>query len=71
MISNDRQQVLTLLRQLSELVPDMRFGQLVANLSYRAIGPTNEAIWDMEDAELIAAIRAQIDDLSDRKAEVA
>jgi hypothetical protein len=40
-----------LLRALSELVdhcPDVRFGQLIVNLSCIARGPTPEAIWDME-----------------------
>jgi len=34
--------------------------------SYLAIGPTNEAIWDMEDEQLLAAIRKHIAELSDR-----
>jgi len=42
----------------------MRFGQLVANLSYLAVAPTVEAIWDMEDEQLLEAIRQQIADLS-------
>lgn len=64
MISPQRQEILRLLERLSELAPDVRFGQLIANLSYRAIAPTNEAIWDMEDEQLLSAIRAQVADLS-------
>lgn len=64
MITAARQEILRLLEQLSELAPDMRFGQLIANLSYRAIAPANEAIWDMDDEQLLAAIREQIADLS-------
>lgn len=64
MITADRQEILRLLERLSGLAPDMRFGQLVANLSYRAIAPTNEAIWEMEDLQLLAAIRQQIAGLS-------
>jgi len=59
--------VLDLLQQVSELAPDVRFGQLIANLSYLAIGPTNEAIWDMEDGQLIEAIRQHLEDLSKRQ----
>jgi hypothetical protein len=66
MITPQRQEILRLLEQLSELTPDVRFGQLIANLSYLAIGPTNEAIWDMEDEQLMTAIRQHIADLSDR-----
>jgi hypothetical protein len=71
MISAERKEILRLLERLSELTPDVRFGQLIANLSYLAIGPTNEAIWDMEDEQLLAAIRQHIDDLSQRTADVA
>ena len=71
MITNERRDILRLLEQLSELAPDLRFGQLIANLSYRAVAPTNEAIWDMEDEQLLTAMRAQINDLSQRSAGVA
>ena len=71
MITPQRQEILRLLERLSDLTPDVRFGQLIANLSYLAVGPTNEAIWDMEDEQLVAAIRKHIADLSDRAANVA
>lgn len=65
MIAPVRQKTLDELKRLSELTPDVRFGQLVANLSYLAIGPTNEAVWDMEDDELLEAIRQQIANLTE------
>jgi hypothetical protein len=71
MITAQRQEILHLLEQLSELTPEVRFGQLIANLSYLARGPTNEAIWDMEDGELVAAIRRHLADLSDRAVNIA
>jgi hypothetical protein len=71
MITPERQEILRLLVRLSELTPDVRFGQLIANLSYLAIGSTHEAIWDMEDSQLLAAIRKHIADLSDRAVNVA
>ena len=71
MIDSQRQEILRLLGQLSELAPDYRFGQMIANLSYMASGPTTEAIWDMEDDQLLAAIKKHIDSLSKRAADVA
>jgi hypothetical protein len=71
MITPQRREILRLLENLSELTPDVRFGQLMANLSYLAIGPTNEAIWDMEDEQLLAAIQQHLRDLADREAEFA
>jgi hypothetical protein len=64
MITAQRQEILQILERLSELTTDVRFGQLIANLSYLAIGPTNEAIWDMEDEQLVVALRKHIADLS-------
>jgi hypothetical protein len=71
MMSNQRTEILRMLERLSELAPDMRFGQLIANLSYVAVGPTNEAIWDMEDDQLVNAIRQHIESLSHQTADVA
>lgn len=71
MIDSTRLEILRLLEQLSALAPDVRFGQLIANLSYLAVAPTVEAVWDMEDEQLLAAIRQHIADLSARQTEVA
>ena len=71
MIQPIRLEILHELERLSELTPDVRFGQLIVNLSYLALGPKVEATWDVEDEELLAAIRQHIADLSDRGAEVA
>jgi hypothetical protein len=65
MISAERRQILRLLEHLSELDSDTRFGQLIANLSYLAVGPTVEAIWDMEDEQLLAAIQTLIANLTE------
>ena len=46
MIPPVRQEILRVLADLSACCPDVRFGQLLANLSYLAKGPTNEAIGD-------------------------
>ena len=62
-----RQDLLSVLVELSEHSPSVRFGQLIANLSYLAKGPTNEAIWDAEDAELLAAARKHLSELCDRE----
>jgi hypothetical protein len=71
MISPIRQEILRELERLSELTPDVRFGQLIVNLSYLALSPKMEATWDVEDEQLLAAIRQHIVDLSDREAGVA
>lgn len=67
MISETRRQLLEALKQISEVDPEFRFGQLIANLSYVAIGPTHEAVWDAEDQQLLDAARSHLENRRDRK----
>lgn len=56
-MTSDREEAVEALTELIAACPEMRIGQLVANLSYVARGYTQESIWDMEDHELLAATR--------------
>jgi hypothetical protein len=55
MIDPVRQELLQVLAEFSEAVPEVRLGQLMANRSYLARGLSSETIWNMEDEELLAA----------------
>ncbi|MGP0062858.1 MAG: hypothetical protein ACLQGP_04550 [Isosphaeraceae bacterium] len=63
-----RRQLLRVLDDLGDHTPEVRFGQSLANLSYMAKGFTAEAIWDVEDEELLEAARSHLEELSDRHA---
>jgi hypothetical protein len=52
-----REELLHALAELSEIFPEWRFGQMVANVATAARGPQVEAIWDSEDDEMLAAAR--------------
>ena len=39
----------------------MAVGQMIANLAVVARDATTESIWDVEDDELLAAVRGQLD----------
>ncbi len=67
MIGQLRKEILSALSELSESCPEVRLGQLIANLSYLAKGPTKEAIWDLEDEELLAAARKHLKELRSRQ----
>jgi len=54
------------LAELRSALPSMRFGQLIANMATVARGAVPGAIWDMEDDELLRAIRWQLKQLSTR-----
>jgi hypothetical protein len=69
MIDITRQEILTRLARLSDLAPDMRFGQLITNLAFMATGPGDITLWDLEDEQLVAAIRQMESDLSQRTRE--
>jgi hypothetical protein len=68
MIDPTRRDILRELEGLSELAPDLRFGQMIANLAFLAAGPWNETLWDLDDEQLLRAIRQQIADLAAREA---
>ena len=54
-------EILKVLSELSEIVPDVRLGQLITNLSYLAHGLSKDAVWDMEDEELLEAARRHLE----------
>ena len=53
------------------LAPDLRLGQLVANLATLAQGAKVEAIWDAEDEELLPAAQRLLDHYRQRTMDVA
>jgi hypothetical protein len=56
-INPERAALLQVLSELSELYPEWRLGQTLANLAMSA-GRTNAGgVWDLEDSEAIAAAR--------------
>jgi hypothetical protein len=62
-----RQEALIVLAELSELAPDVRLGQLVANLSYLARGMSANSIWDVEDDELLRAAKNHLEQWGQRQ----
>lgn len=66
-----KQDILRALSELVEHTPDVRFGQLIANLAVIARGPNPEAVWDVEDDELLEAVKSHIEDYAHRHAGVA
>lgn len=56
-MKTSREELLQAVAELSDLFPDRRFGQLVANIASAARGPQVESIWDSEDDELLTAAR--------------
>jgi hypothetical protein len=57
-------EVIESLAELRRVLPSMRLGQLIANMATVARGAVPGAIWEMEDDELLAAIRWQLQQMS-------
>ena len=70
-MTTTRTELLRLLADLSEQAPDLRLGQLVANLATLAQGAKVEAIWDAEDEELVVAAKRLLDHYRQRNVGVA
>jgi hypothetical protein len=70
-MTNTREELLQVLAELSDACPEMRMGQLIANLATLAKGAKIESIWDVEDDELLLAARRQLEVFRSRKSSVA
>jgi hypothetical protein len=62
-----RAELLTRLGELSRACPEIRLGQLIANMAVVARGIEPGAIWEMEDNELLAAVNWQLAEMAARR----
>jgi hypothetical protein len=67
MIADTRQNLLETLSAISALAPEMRFGQLVATLSFLAEDKSDHTIWEIEDAELLTVLEGHRAELAARQ----
>jgi hypothetical protein len=51
------------LAEIQQLSPDVRFGQLLANLGLLVEDQTDQSLWDVEDATLLEVIENHRADL--------
>jgi hypothetical protein len=56
-----RAELLKALAELSEIHPNWRLGQTLANLAMAAGRTESEAVWDLEDSEALAAARGMLE----------
>jgi hypothetical protein len=71
MIQPLHQDILRSLAALCELSPNVRFGQLIANLGFLAEDMSDRTLWEIEDAELLEVIERHRADLSKRQMNIA
>jgi hypothetical protein len=63
--------LLAALAQLSQIRPEWRLGQTLANLAMTAGRLESSGVWDLEDDEALAAAQLLIQQHSDVESEVA
>ena len=71
MIQPTQRDILNSLTAICELSANVRFGQLIANLSFLAEDMSDRTLWDIEDTELLKIIERHREDLSKRQSNVA
>ena len=63
------QQILETIAELHHQHPSWRFGQLVANVAFFAKGPTQSAVYDVEDEEFLKAAQAHLSHIQEQQRE--
>lgn len=68
MIGAIRHEFIERLADLQRLSPDVRFGQLLANLGFLVEDQSDRSLWDVEDARLLEVMEKHRADLARRQA---
>ncbi len=63
MIPATRHELIEKLTDLQQLSPDVRFGQLLANLGFLVEDQTDQSLWDVEDGRLLEVMEKHRVDL--------
>ena len=66
MTPTTRHELLQKLATLWELSPDVRFGQLLANIGFLVEAQTDQSLWDIEDEQILRVMEWHRADLSRR-----
>ena len=67
MIQATQHELIERLAELQQLSPDVRFGQLLANLGLLVEDQTDQSIWDVADTTLLEVIERHRTDLLRRQ----
>jgi hypothetical protein len=67
MIQATQHELIEKLAELQQLSPDVRFGQLLANLGLLVEDQTDQSLWDVDDATLLEVIEKHRADLLRRQ----
>ncbi len=69
MIPATQNELIDKLVDLRELSPEVRFGQLLANLGFLVEDRTGRSLWDVDDAQMLEVMKEHRADLLRRQAD--
>ena len=67
MTADVRQEALAALAELAALAPDVRLGQLMAQVGFLGDDQVGRSLWDIEDEELLAVLSRHRSELAARQ----
>ncbi len=67
MITTTQHELIEKLALLQQLSPDVRFGQLLANVGLLVEDQTDDSLWDIDDARLLQVMEVHHIDLRRRQ----
>ncbi len=67
MIPASQHELIEKLTDLQQLSPDVRFGQLLANLGFLVEDQTDQSLWNVEDSRLLEIMEKHRGDLLQRQ----
>lgn len=67
MIQATQHELIERLTDLQQLSPDVRFGQLLANVGFLVEDQTGQSLWDVEDARILEVMEKHRVDLLRRQ----
>ena len=67
MIPATQHELIEKLSDLQQLSPNVRFGQLLANVGFLVEDQTDQSLWDVEDAQLLEVMEKHRVDLLERQ----
>ncbi len=67
MIEFTKKEILQKLGAICALTPDVRFGQMIANLAFLAEDTSEQTLWDIEDEDLLRVMERHVADLAEHQ----
>jgi len=63
----ERNDLIAVLKRISELGPDVRMGQLIENTFHFFCSDQSDSLYDLEDADLLAGLRQHLENLENSR----